>query len=56
MARTEAVMLALGRGVLPVDVGQTLLSAISTQAAILETSELAERIARLEESLLHGKG
>jgi hypothetical protein len=55
-ARTEAVMLALGRGEIPVDVGQTLLSAISTQASIMETAELTQRISRLEEALLHGQG
>lgn len=49
--RAEAVVTALGRGDISTDVAQSLMGALNVQAGILETSDLAERISKLEEAL-----
>lgn len=51
MARSEAVISALGKGEISTDVGASLMSALNVQANILEAHDLSERVARLEETL-----
>ena len=50
-ARAEAVTVAMGQGHIPVDVGQALMATLNSQASVIETTELADRIARLEAAL-----
>ena len=49
--RAELVVAAMGQGTVSVDMAQSMLGALNTQAAITETSDLAERIARLEAAI-----
>ncbi len=50
-SRAEAVVSALGKGQISVDLAGSLMSALSAQAGITETSDLIQRITRLEEAL-----
>lgn len=53
--RAELVIGAMGRGDVSVDMAQAMLGALNTQAAITETSDLSDRIAKLE-ALLNVNG
>lgn len=50
-SRAEAVVSALGKGQISVDLAGSLMNALSAQAGITETSDLIQRITRLEEAL-----
>lgn len=47
--KASAILDAVGAGMVPPDVGVSLLSALSSVARVIETDELERRIAALEE-------
>lgn len=51
----DTVINAVGDGVIPSDIGQTIIGMIKDKMAVMEVTELAERLARLER-ILESKG
>jgi len=52
LEKADAIVMATGSGIIPVDVAKYFIDVIDARASIEEKQELSERVAKLEEMLL----